>query len=115
MNTKLKAVLAFPLSVHMAYDKAQADGKMDVSDVGYLMDPVMKLIPAVQEASGALEQLKNLNDEGRADINAWAKSEYDIADDVLEEKIEAGLDVALSIGVLIGKLTKKEVEDVKAV
>lgn len=110
----IKAVLSFPLSIHMGYDKAQADGKIDVTDVGYLMDPVMKLVPAVQNSKQALEEIKDLDDSERAELNSWAKSEYDIKDDALEEKIEASIDVLLSIAVLVGKLSKKDAEELKA-
>jgi len=106
----IKDVLAFPLSLHMAFDKANADGKIDAMDIGLLLDPVTKLIPAIQNAKEALEELKDMDASERAELNAWAKSTYDIADDVLEEKVEASVDVLLSVAVLVGKLTKKEAE-----
>lgn len=105
---KIKAVLALPLSLHMAYEKAKADGKIDVADVALLMDPMMKLIPAISGAKEALEQIKALDEAERADVNAWVQQTYDIAEDELEFKIEAGIDVVLSIAKLVGLLTKEE-------
>ena len=113
-NQAIKDFLAFPLSLHMAYDKADADGKIDVNDLTYLLEPVTKLIPAVQNAKAALDQVRDLDEAERADVNAWAKSTYDIADDQLEEKIEAGIDVLLSVAVLVGKLTKEEAQALRA-
>ena len=109
----IKDVLAFPLSIHMAYDRAKADGKVDAMDIGLLLEPITKLIPAIQNAKEALEELRDMDDSERAEMNSWAKSTYDIADDILEEKIEAGVDVLLSVAVLVGKLTKKEAEEIK--
>lgn len=111
---KIKAVLAFPLSLHMAYDKAKADGKFDASDVGFLIDPVTKLVPAIQGAKEALEQIKDLDQTERQDIDAWAVSTYDIADDALEKKVEGAVDVLLSIAVFVGELTAEQAQAIKA-
>lgn len=110
----IKSVLAFPLSIHMAYAAANADGKIDMLDVPLLMGPAMKLVPAMQKAKQAVAEIKDLDTNERAELNDWAKVEYDIADDTLEAKVEASIDVLLSIAVLVGTMTKEEADEVKA-
>lgn len=101
---KIKMLLAAPLSLHMAYELADADGKVDVKDLPFLMDPLMKLIPAIGAAKEAVEQLKTMDDESRMAVNKWAQETYDIADDVLEAKVEAGIDWMLSTARMLGVL-----------
>lgn len=100
----IKALLAFPLAVHMAYDKAKSDGTIDITDAAFLVDPLMKAIPAFQLVQQALDELKDLDETERGDVLAWAKAEYDIADDELELKVEKALGVALSIAEFVGAL-----------
>lgn len=105
---KIKAVLEFPLSLHMAYDKAKADGQLDVSDLGYLLDPLGKLPGSITGAKEALTQVKDLDAAERDDVLAWAKASYDIADDELEQKVEAGLELALSVAKFLGELQDED-------
>lgn len=100
----LKAVMALPLAIHMAIDKANADGKIDWNDAGFLLDPGMKVGPFVTALKAAPKQLKDLDDAERLDLNAWAKSTYDIADDKVEEKIEKALEVAIHLAQFVGLL-----------
>jgi len=101
----IKKVLAFPLSLHMAYDLAKADGKVDINDLGHLMKPGMTLAGAVPMAKQAYAELKDLDETERADIMQWAQAEYDIKDDVLEAKVEAGLKLAMDIALFIGAIS----------
>lgn len=101
---QIKDVLAFPLGLHMAYDKAQADGKLDVADIAFLVDPLVKLPAAVTGAGLALEQLKDLDESERKDVLDWAKASYDISDDVLEAKVESGLALVLELAKFLGAL-----------
>lgn len=98
----IKKVLAFPLSLHMAFEAANADGKINVADIGLLMNPVMKLTGAIPMAKQAFEEIKDLDEVERADIMQWSQAEYDISDDVLEEKVEAGIDLALAVAKFVG-------------
>lgn len=98
----VKEILAVPLALHKAYETAKADGKIDLADLGLLVDPLVKLPAAVDGASAALEELKALDDTSRADLNQWVKDTYDIADDVLETKVEKGIEVLLHLGEFLG-------------
>lgn len=100
----LKEVLDFAMSLHMAYEAANADGKIDLMDAGLLTQPVMKLIPAIEEIKKVGEEVKNLSSEDRAEMEQWLKATYDIADDKLEMKVEKGLALALHIAEFVGAL-----------
>ena len=110
---KIKDVLAFPLSLHMAVDRARADGKIDAADLGFLVDPLMKAPAALSGAKEALKELRDLDDNERTAINQWAQSVYDIEDDGLEQTVESGLDLALSIAKFVGLLTSDEPETIE--
>ena len=104
----LKDVLALPMSLHMAIEKAGADGKIDLSDVGLLVEPAMKIGPFANGLKNVPKALKELSDADRADVMSWAKTSYNLADDDLEEKIEKALSVALHLGQFVGMLLPDE-------
>lgn len=101
---KLKSLLAFPMSLHMAYDKAKSDGSINFQDAPLLLDPVMKLMPMLAAVGGVIPELKDLSDAEKDSLYAWAKANYDIADDQVEAKIEKGLAVVLHVAQFLGQL-----------
>lgn len=86
-----KEAAAFLFALHMAFDKAQEDGKVDVADLGLLIDPIGKALPAIQNLNLIEEEIKNATDEQLAEFKTWVKASYDIADDALEAKVEEAL------------------------
>ena len=107
---KIKDVLAFPLSLHVAYEKANADGKLGLTDLMHLVDPLRKLPRALSGAKDAIEEVRDLDPVEMDLLNKWVAKEYEISDDVLEKKIEAAFDLALSIAKFVGVLKEKEVD-----
>lgn len=104
---KIKDVLAFPMKLHMAFDKANADGKVDVSDLGLLIDPVMALPPMVNAVNKELvDQIQDLSDAEKAELHTWVKASYDVSDDKLEATIESALKLALEIASFMTKVLK---------
>lgn len=92
----IKAVVAVPLSAGMAYDKAKADGKIDLKDAPLLVDVGTKIVAAfshIGEFLGALKAVET-DDSKRAELNSWVAMTFDIADDKLEKRIEDGLKLA---------------------
>ena len=71
----IKTVLAFPLSLHMAYEVASEDGKVNIFDIGVLIKPTMKLMSAIPVAKQAFEEIKDLDEVERADVMQWAQAE----------------------------------------
>lgn len=104
MNSKTYLVLSAALAFHMAYDLANADGKIDISDIQFLIAPMIRLPAAIAGASGVLEEMKSMPAAERGEILTKLAAEYDIADDVLEAKIEAGVEWLLATGKLTGAL-----------
>lgn len=101
---ELKKVLKLPMSLHMAFDMAKADGKIDFMDAGLLIGPAMALLPAIQAYPSAVAQWKGASEEQKKEVYDWAKAEYDIADDMVEAKVEAGVSLVLEVGRFVGAL-----------
>jgi len=101
---EIKDVLAFGLSLQKAYSLAQADGKIGTADLGLLVDPMMKLMPAIENIKDVPAELKDLSDQERGELSSWVKASYDIADDELEKKIEGGIDLMLHLAAFLGVL-----------
>ena len=94
---ELKELLALPLSLHMAYDKAKADGKLDLNDLGYAFEPAKNILPAIDGVKNIPAEFKGATEEEMQELKVWAKATYDIADDKLEAAIEQGISLALEI------------------
>jgi len=107
--TKVKAVLIFFMASHMAVDKAKAnDGKIDLGDLGLLLDPIMKLPDAIEGAKGALDELRAADDAAVAELKVWAKANYDIVDDELEVKVEKGLSALVEVASFVSSLVTSD-------
>jgi len=98
----LKECLDLAMSIHMAYDKSKADGKLDWDDLQYAYKPAMKLIPAIKGAGSIPAQIKDMDTTELEELKAWAKIEYDLRDDEVEAKIEKGLALVLHIAQFVG-------------
>jgi hypothetical protein len=105
---ELKELVDLPLSLHMAYDKAQADGTIDAADLVFLADPIMKAPAAIMDAELAIEELKDLDEAERQELNDYIKLQYDISDDNLEEKVEAVIEAGLAVAKAIAILSKED-------
>lgn len=99
-------ILSIPLALYMAYDKSKLDGKIDVSDIQYLMGPLLKLPTAIEGADLALKELQAIDADSRSKMLQRLSAEFDISDDVLEGKIEASTSWILATAELVGVLKK---------
>ena len=100
----VKDIVMVGLKLSMALDQAKADGKVDISDVGFLIPVGMAIPEAVADAQLALAELKNATPEARAQFNVEIANEYNIADDKVEAIVECSLEVLVSIGKLLGTI-----------
>lgn len=106
---ELKEMVSFGLSLGMAIDKSLADdGKISFADVGNLIAPIMKAPAAFMGADKALEELKNLDEEGKKEMNDFVKSEFDIADDKIEAIVEECIGIAMSAAKVVSMVAKQE-------
>lgn len=108
---ELKDALALAMSLHMAYDKSMEDGKLSVTDFTNLVDPMMKLLPALEGAKSIPAEMADLDAEEKEELVAWMKANYDLRDDELEAKIEAGLAVVVHIAQFVGALLAPKADD----
>lgn len=99
---ELKEVVAFGLSVHVAWTKAKADGKLDWKDLLHAVMPAKNLLAALQGVSKVPAELKDLTDAERSELMSWAQAEYDIPNDRTEELVEGALALALHAGQYVG-------------
>lgn len=100
-------ILSIPLALYMAYDKSMADGKIDASDIQYLVGPLLKLPSAIDGAEKALVDFKSLEGVDREKCMAKLSADFDISDDVLEKKIESAVNWILATGDLLGVMMAK--------
>lgn len=102
-----KELVSFLLAVHQAYQLSNADGKIDFKDLPHIYNPLMKSIQAFNGLDKIPAELKDLDDEERKELVELFKADFDLADDVLEQKIEEGFAVALQLAKFITGLPKK--------
>lgn len=95
-------ILSLPLALFMAYEKSKADGKIDASDIQYIVGPLLKLPSAIDGAQESINQFKTMDEDSRSKCMQKLSAEFDIADDVLEKKIECSIEWILSTGKLLG-------------
>jgi hypothetical protein len=94
----VKEVLIFLGGLFMAFEKANADGKLDWTDVPTFIGPAKDAFAAINDVKLCLDEIKNLTPEDRAELVTWFEGEFDIASDKVEKIIENGLDTALVLG-----------------
>lgn len=107
MNKETYEVLSALLSFHMAFEMANADKKIDVSDVQFLLAPMIKLPAAINGADKVLPELKSMDAAARGEMLAKLAAEYDIPNDAVEAKVEAGIEFLLSAGKFVGVIVAK--------
>lgn len=90
----LKEILVFLFSMHMGIDKAKADGEMTTADLAFLIDPMTKAVPAIQDADQVKVEIEQATDQDFIDLKTFIRENYDIADDDLEKKIEDAVALA---------------------
>jgi len=91
---ELKEFIVFLASLGTAADKAQADGKLDVADLGLFMPALMKAPEALMGLDEAKLEAKDLSQEEMQELSAAISQELDLRDDVVEGLIEKSLSVA---------------------
>lgn len=90
-----KEVLDFLLSGLRAFLEARRDGKVDLGDLMLLVDPITKLMPAIDKISEARAELDAMTDEQRQEIVDMFAEGLDLTDDEKEAKAEAIFDFVM--------------------
>lgn len=92
-----KDLVRFGLSLGKGIQEAMEDGKIDLLDAMKFLPVLKDLKPAIEGAKEIPAELKDMDDEERAELLDFFQKEFDLEDDELELKVEAGLQVALSL------------------
>lgn len=93
----LKSVLKLGLALGNGIGKAMEDGKVDLTDIVYLMGALQAAPAAFLAVDKVQAEAKDLDASEMAELVAYAKAEFDLADDELEKKIEKSLEAGLVI------------------
>lgn len=103
-NTKEVLDLAFTLGG--VYKNAMTDGKLALDDLAYLMAVVPKFQPAVEDINMVIDELKDLSTAEAQELLAYAKAKSDenISNEDLANKVVKGLTAALAVGEFIAVL-----------
>ena len=99
--SEVKDVLGLGLAVGELVE-ALADG-VGISDIAKLVGVVKKAPAAVAaiKSGKVLPELKDLDDAEKAELKAYAASEFNLANDKVEAAVEAGLGVVLDLADLL--------------
>lgn len=112
---ELKELVGFGLSVGVAVDKSLADdGKVTVSDIPKFGAPVLRAPEAIMGADKALDELRALDDAGRAELHQYAKDEFDVRDDLVEQVVEEAIVAGVAVARIVALLTKPKAPEASA-
>jgi uncharacterized NAD-dependent epimerase/dehydratase family protein len=92
-----KDLLKFVVSLGMAVDKIKADGKVDITDIQFLMSPLTQAGKAFEGVKHVKSQLKDLSAEEAKELVEFAENQLDLSNDKLEHTIETALKLGLDI------------------
>jgi len=99
----IKSLIRFSSNLGKAYDTASSDGKIDWKDSTVLIP----LIPSAIEVLGSISNLKaqvsDLSSDEKAELVAFVKAEFDLADDKIEGYIEQALALLIQYGDVVAK------------
>ncbi|AHZ84634.1 hypothetical protein Bb109J_c1944 [Bdellovibrio bacteriovorus] len=100
--TNVKILLACVLALGTSVTAAKAnDGKVDLKDFPLFLNPLTQLPAAITAGPAALEEYKNATPEQRDELTQWVRSEFNIENDKVEQKIEAAIQIAITAGQLV--------------
>lgn len=99
-----KEVLDFVLALGNALGKAYEDGELKLADALHFVPILSKAGPAFGDISKIAAELKDLSDEERQALTAYAKASFDIPDDKLESSLEMALEVGFYLAKLIAEI-----------
>lgn len=92
-----KELIAFTLKLGNGLGASLEDGKLSFTDAPKFMDAMMAAPAAFQGISEVPAEMKDLDEAEKAELIAYAKTEFDIPQDKVEELVEEGLSLAIAI------------------
>lgn len=107
----IKKGLALAFAIGKQTEVAYEDKKFTLGDIPGYLDELMQLPGVIQAGPEILDEALDISAEERTELDAWAKQNFDIANDDVEEKVDAGLDWIISTLMLKKAFTKKPAGD----
>lgn len=86
--TELRELLAFGFNFQDALVRSLEDGKIDFTDIGNLWPLATSAGPAFKGVGNPISRLAALTDEERIALIDFARTRFDLTDDMLELLIE---------------------------
>lgn len=103
---QLKIVAKFGIDLGEAFAAALADKKITLQEALGFLPTVMALPGILQAKDQIVAEFKDLDMAEREELNKYIQTEFDIANDQLENKIEKGLIAAVAVLDLIEAFQK---------
>lgn len=100
MESKLKElqdVVKFAITLAESFEKATADKKIDLTDIGLLMAPLMQVGPAVEGLAKVKEEIKAMKKEDLEALSVYVKEELALDHPHTEKVVEGAIDLAVQI------------------
>lgn len=104
--SNIKNVLALFFEMVEGISESLEDGKFGLTDAFNFFGTIQRLGPALSSMSKVSEELADLDEAERHELNQFIAKEFDIANDDIEGYIEKGLMGLILIGDLIPMFKK---------
>lgn len=101
---ELKEALSFIFLLASAIEKSLEDGKASLSDVPNFISPFIKAYAAFNGFNNIKAEIASMDDAKKAELLEWAKKEFDLSNDEVEQKIEYAMGIILNLAQLIFKI-----------
>lgn len=93
----LKKAILFGIALAMHAADALKDKKVSLAEVFGFVPDLMKVPDLVQSLPAIKDELKDLDEAERTELNAYIKDKFDLPDDKLEAAIEGGVNIVTSV------------------
>jgi hypothetical protein len=101
-----KELVKFVIEMGEAFDKAYVDKKIEATELGLLIAPLMQVGPAFEGIDKVGGEVKDLDEAEMAELVAYIKDELDLEADKIEAIIEKALETGLHLYGLVKMFQK---------
>lgn len=92
-----KELLKFVIELGTAVERATADHKVDITDLQFLMAPLVSANAAFADVSAVKTEMKSMTTEAAAELVAFATDELKLSHENVEHVIETALKLGLDL------------------
>lgn len=99
-----KDLLVFVARLGNSIDKTLSDGKVTLTDAGYLFDPLFSAKAAFEGLANIDDELADLDSEEATNLVSIFADELELSNDEAEDLSEEGIALAISIVNFVNKI-----------